>query len=763
MKKTNKKAIASVALALGLIIPQAVPTISYADVVSQDVVKLRILETSDIHTNILDYNYFTDKQDNTLGLSKVATLIKKAREEEKNTLLFDNGDLIQGNPLGDYMAANLKDGQTHPAIKALNFLKYDASTLGNHEFNYGLDYLNETYDDAKFDVVNANVYHDDKDSDPTNDKNYFTPYKIQEKQVVDADGQSHTIKVGVIGFVPPDILKWDRDKLTGKVVVKDIIKSANDFIPKMKADGADVIVVLSHSGISTAAYEEGMENATYYLTQIKGIDAVLTGHNHLNFPALPGAAKQDFKDGNGFDNAKGTINGVPVTMPGSYGNNLGVIDLTIEKADGKWTVKNSQATLRPIYDSVAKKSLVDADPALAEELKAEHEATLAYVRGPVGETTAPINSYFALIQDDPSIQIVTNAQKWYVEKALKGTENANLPILSAGAPFKAGGRGGVGAYTDIAKGTIAIKNVADLYLYPNTVYAVKVNGEDLKNWLEWSAGQFKQVDPKKSEVQDLVNSSFPTYNFDVIDGVTYEIDVTQPNKYDNDQNLVNPEASRIINLKYDGKPVTPNQEFIVATNNYRANGLLLAKSKKIVLASPDENRQAIIDYIALSKTINPTADNNWKFAPIKGNEGVKVSFESSPEAQKYVAEGSGVSYVSTLESGFAKFELSLPSLKEENKPEPKPENKPVIWKGKQLKKGQIGQVTVSKDLNLWKREGNKLVFVRVLKAGEEYRVYSYDSKHGGQYGVGAGHYITNVKGHVKYETPSKDKLKQANN
>lgn len=757
MNKPTKKALASAALVFGLILPQAAPpAASAAEAASNDVVKLRILETTDIHTNLLNYDYFKDAPTEAFGLSKTATLIKAARAEEPNTLLFDNGDLIQGSPLGDYVQGvqKLADGVEHPAVKLLNLLKYDGATVGNHEFNYGLDFLDEVLDDAKYPVVNANVYHDDKDNDPTNDKNYFTPYKILNQEVTDTDGEKHTIKVGVIGFVPPQIMTWDKANLEGKVIAKEIVKTAEEFIPKMKADGADVIVVLSHSGIGTSS-----ENASINLTKIPGIDAVLTGHSHNKFPM---AGDKPNYSGEGIDNAKGTINGIPVTMPGSWGDNLGVIDLELSKTDGKWNVTNSKAELRSIEKAASDKEVEAA-------IKAEHEGTIEYVRKPVGETTAPINSYFALIKDDPSVQIVTNAQKWYVEKTLKGTKYENLPVLSAGAPFKAGGRGGADYYTDMDKGTIAIKNVADLYLYPNTVFAVKVTGSDIKEWLEWSAAQFNQVDPKSSGVQELVNNAFPTYNFDIIDGVTYEIDVTEPAKYDRDQNLVNADANRIKNLRFDGKPINPNAEFIVSTNNYRANGIKVAANKEIALASPDENRQVIIDYIKETKVINPSADNNWSFAPIKNQDGLKVTFESSPKAQKYLAEDGDVKYVTTLESGFAKYELSLPALKD-TKPGDNPGNKPgdtpgkpapkVYWKGTYLKPNQIGRVSIEKPINLWKQDGNKLVFVRVLKPGEAYRVYSYQIAHGGQYGVGGGYYVTNMKGYVKYETPSKAKLKE---
>ena len=360
------------------------------------------------------------------------------------------------------------------------------------------------------------------------------------------------------------------------------------------------------------------------------------------------------------------FSGVPVTMPGSWGDTLGVIDLTVEQVDGKWKVTQAKAQLRPVYDKATKTPLVDSDSAVEQAIQAEHEATIQYVRSPVGKTTSPINSYFALVQDDPSVQIVTNAQKWYVEKMLKGTQYEGLPVLSAGAPFKASGRGGPSYYTDIPAGEIAIKNVADLYLYPNTVYALKITGAELKEWLEWSAGQFNQIDPNKTGIQPLINNDFPTYNFDIIDGVTYEIDVTEPAKYDKNQNVINPNANRIKNLKFEGKPVTPNMEFIVATNNYRAttNRIINPGGKNTILAAPDENRQVIIDYIRENGTINPSVDGNWTFAPVKGKASVTVSFESSLEAQKYLPPDSRIRYVATLSNGFAQYELTLLSWKE---------------------------------------------------------------------------------------------------
>ena len=617
-------------------------------------VDLRILGTTDIHTHLYNYDYYKDAPTDEFGFAKTATLIKKAKAESKNSLLFDNGDLIQGNPLGDYKAKVnvLEEGEVHPVFKALGLLGYDAATVGNHEFNYGLEYLDEVLDDAPMPYVNANVFKDDGDNDPSNDVNYFKPYQILNKKVTDRTGKTQVIKVGVIGVVAPQITLWDKANLEGKVITKDIVKSVEANIPKMKAEGADLIIVLAHSGMGDAAYHEMEEDAAYDLTKVEGVDAILSGHNHKLFPG-------DFKDLPGVDSAKGTVNGVPFVMPGNWGNNLGVMDLVVEKVKGKWTVVDSKNTLRPIYDTVAKKSLADADPAVLKAVKEDHEGTVNYVRQPVGTTTADIHSYFALVQDDPSIQIVTNAQKWYVEKQLAGTRDEGLPILSAGAPFKAGGRNGASYYTYIPAGTIAIKNVADLYLYPNTVATVKVTGADVKEWLEMSAGQFNRIDVNKASEQPLVNNDFPTYNYDVIDGVSYQIDVTEPAKYDLKGNLLNASANRIKNLEYNGQPIDPNKEFIVVTNNYRASGAFPGvRNNTGVTMYPDENRQAIIDYILATGTINPAADGNWQFAGVEKD--VNVTFESTPDARAVLGENSPISYIGGAANNFAKYGLKLP-------------------------------------------------------------------------------------------------------
>ncbi|PGZ90019.1 bifunctional 2',3'-cyclic-nucleotide 2'-phosphodiesterase/3'-nucleotidase [Bacillus thuringiensis] len=652
--KKSKKMLAGATLAIGVIAPQVMPTTAHADEnTGESTVKLRILETSDIHVNLMNYDYYQTKTDNKVGLVQTATLVNKAREEVKNSVLFDDGDALQGTPLGDYVANKIKDPKNpvdpnyvHPLYRVMNLMKYDVISLGNHEFNYGLDYLKEVTSKTKIPVINSNVYRDDHDGNDENDEHYFDrPYHILEKEVVDEAGQKQIVKIGVMGFVPPQIMNWDKANLEGQVKAKDIVETAKKMVPKMKAEGADVIVALAHSGVDKSGYNVGMENASYYLTEVPDVDAVLMGHSHTEV--------QDI------------FNGVPVVMPGVFGSNLGIIDMQLKKVNGKWEVQKKdqpKPALRKIADSKGN-PLVQSDQKLVNEIKDEHEKTIEYVNTPVGETKAPINSYFSLVQDDPSVQIVTNAQKWYVEQELKKPEYEkikDIPVLSAGAPFKAGGRNGAAYYTDIPAGTLAIKNVADLYVYPNTLYAVKVNGAQVKEWLEMSAGQFNQIDPKKTEEQPLVNIGYPTYNFDILDGLKYEIDVTQPPKYDKDGKVVNANTNRIVNMIYEGKPVADDQEFIVATNNYRGSSQTFPGVSKgeVVYQSQDETRQIIVKYMQETPVINPTADKNWTFKPIVADKLI-TTFDSSPKAKEYIKKDGKISYVGPSENEFAKYAIDI--------------------------------------------------------------------------------------------------------
>lgn len=620
---------------------------------------LRIMETTDIHVNVLPYDYYADKPNDTMGLSRTASLIDAVRKEATNAMLVDNGDFLQGNPMGDYIAyeRGMKEGDLHPVVKAMNVLGYDCSTLGNHEFNYGLSFMDKVLAGANFPFVCANLVRGTTlASVPRDDKLYLKPYVILERTVKDGGGQEHPIKVGVIGFVPPQIMLWDAKNLTGNVTTRDIVEAAGAWVPQMKEEGADIVVALSHSGIDV---KQGamMENASFFVAGVPGVDAVFTGHQHLVFPG-----KKDFQDLEGVDTGKGTLQGKPAVMAGFWGSHMGLIDLLLERDGSRWKVVSATSEVRPISERVDNKTkaTVKDDDRLVAAVKPEHEATLAYVRRPVGKTSAPLYSYFALVADDPSVQIVSQAQSWYIKEMLKETQWKDLPILSAAAPFKSGGRGGPDYYTDVPAGDIAIKNVADLYLYPNTVRAVAITGAQVKEWLEMSAGIFNTIEPGKAD-QKLINTDFPSYNFDVIDGVTYRIDVSKPPKYDPKGVVLDTSSSRIVELMFDGKPVDPAQKFIVATNNYRAGGggnFPEINDSKIVFEAPDTNRDVIVRYIMAEGTINPSADGNWSFAPVTDASAI---FETGPKAKALLKDikGPKIEEAGEGEGGYARFRISL--------------------------------------------------------------------------------------------------------
>ena len=624
-------------------------------------VDLRLLETTDLHSNMMDFDYYKDTPTEKFGLVRTATLINAARQEAVNSVLVDNGDVIQGSPLGDYMAAKgLTHDEVHPVYKAMNTLDYAVGNLGNHEFNYGLDYLHRALAGAKFPYVNANII------DAKTQKPLFTPYLIKETTVKDKEGKTQTLRIGYIGFVPPQIMTWDKANLSGKVTVNDITETARKYVPEMRSKGADVVVVIAHSGLSAEPYKALAENSVYYLSEVPGVDAILFGHAHAVFPG------KDFADIKGVDIANGTLNGVPAVMPGMWGDHLGVVDLVLNNDSGKWQVTHSRAEARPIYDAAAKKSLAAEDSKLVSVLKASHDATREFVSKPIGKSADNMYSYLSLVQDDPTVQVVNMAQKAYVEHYIQGDPDlASLPVLAAAAPFKAGGRkNDPASFVEVEKGQLTFRNAADLYLYPNTLVVVKASGKEVKEWLECSAGQFNQIDPHSSKPQSLINwDTFRTYNFDVIDGVNYQVDVTQPARYDGECQSLNPQAERIKNLTFNGKPIDPNATFLVATNNYRAYGGKFAGTgdSHIAFASPDENRSVLAAWIsaesARAGAIHPAADNNWRLAPIHSDTALDIRFETSPsdKAAAFIKEKAQypMSQVGSDDIGFAIYKVNL--------------------------------------------------------------------------------------------------------
>ena len=626
-------------------------------------VDLRIIETTDLHGNMMNFDYFKDQPVDTFGLVKTANLIHQTRSEVKNSVLVDNGDLIQGSPMADYaLNKGLKDGDIHPVYKAMNTLNYVVGNIGNHEFNFGLDYLQKSLSGAKFPYVNANVY------DAKTGKPYFQQYIIIDTPVVDREGNQQIIKIGYIGFVPPQIMQWDKLNLNGKVVVKDITETAKKLVPEMKKQGANVIIAIPHSGVSAEPYKALAENSVYYLSQVEGINAIMFGHSHGVFPS------DDYKSLPNTDIKTGNINHVPAVMPGQWGSHLGVVDLVLEGDNSTWKVTSGKSEARPIYDLKNKKALVQADQQIVEILKQDHQGTREFVGKPIGKVSSDINSYLALVEDTSALQIISDAQIDYVKQFIQGDPDLDgLPILSAIAPFKVGGRkNDPSAYVDVKKGDLSFRNAADIYLYPNILSAVKITGKDVKQWLECAAGVYNQIDVNSTQPQYLINwDKFRTYNFDTIDGVSYQIDVTAPPRYDGNCKLINPTSERIKNLTYQQQPIDPNQVFLIATNNYRAyTGTFPGTGENNVkFNSPDDLRVILSAYITNTTKkagmVNVTVDNNWRIAPIISDKKLDIRFESSPtdEAKAYIEKHSlyPINFIEKDELGFGVYRLDLQS------------------------------------------------------------------------------------------------------
>ena len=609
-------------LVVGLAACAAIPR--PADIPEGTRAELAILESTDIHSNILSYDYYRLAEDRTLGFERMATLVGDARREFPNSLLFDAGDTIQGTALADYQALVKPVGcdEELAMYRAMDLLGYDGGTIGNHEFNYGLPFLaqvtgrpmdvagvpSQRCAGPHYPLVLANV------TSVRDGKPVYPPYAVLERTLKLHDGAGHEreapIRIGIIGFTPPTIMHWDQRNLAGKVQTQGVVEAARRYVPELRAQGVDLVIAISHGGLDASPYGSMMENANWYLAQVPGIDVLLLGHSHAAFPD-PGNPRSRYNGLADVDNVRGFVHGKPAVMGNFWGRSLGVIDLSLVRTGGHWAI-DAAATHAQVRDvKQADGSFVAPDPRVAALVEPVHRATIAYVSQPIGDTDFAMTSYFADIGDMTALQPVAMAQRDYVQHYVAANlpQYAGLPVLSAVAPFKTG-FGGAADYTDIEAGPLAIHDAADLYLYPNTLTVVKIDGAGLKAWLEHAAGRFNRIDPAQAQPQELVNRKFSGYNFDVIFGATYAIDVTRA------------QGSRIVDLRVDGKPVDPAQPFLVVTNNYRASGggkFPGLDGHGIVLSAPDANRDVLIDWVRARGHLTRARDGSersWHFAPV---------------------------------------------------------------------------------------------------------------------------------------------------
>ena len=546
-------------------------------------VRITVMETSDLHGNAVNWDYFRDVEyddsaHNDVGLAKVSTLVNQVRADRgrARTMLLDSGDTIQGTPL-DYYYAKVEPitetGETHPMARAMNAIGYDAVTLGNHEFNYGLPLLAKWIKQMKAPVLGANAVHE-RTGLPA-----YLPFIMKTMKV---DGR-RPVKVGVLGLTNPGIAIWDKANVEGKLRFGDLVESARFWVPVMRLLGADVVMVTAHAGDNGMSSYEGdlpVENASAMVAEeVPGIDAVLFGHAHNEVPEK-------------FVTNKVTGEQVLLTEPGRWGQRLSVVDFTLSESRGRWRVTDKSST-------TLNTNTVPEDPKIVALMAPQHAATVDYVNQTVASSTEELSAATSRYTDTAILDYIQQVQTETVDAALEGTPQADLPVLSIAAPFS---RTAV-----FPAGDVSIRDIAGLYIYDNTLEAVTMTGAQVKEYLEYSAKYFNQtpvgapVDP-----ETLTNADGePDYNYDVLSGVTYDIDISRA------------VGSRIVNLSHDGVAVTPEQEFVVAVNNYRRSGgggFPHVSEAPVIYNAQVEIRQALIDYASAAGTIDPSTFfvSNWR-------------------------------------------------------------------------------------------------------------------------------------------------------
>lgn len=624
-------------------------------------VDLRILETTDLHVHLHPYDYYADCPNPDFGLSRLAELVDRARAEAGSTLLFDNGDFLQGTPVGDFFAYDmgLRDGDLHPVMAAMNAMRYDAITIGNHEFNYGLDFLEKSLARAEFPVVSANIVKA-MGRAPREDNMLVKPYSLLRRQVRDRIGLMHELCIGVLGVAPPQIMTWERQQLQGKLEVRDMVEAVSAWVPEMRAAGADLVVLLAHTGIGPLRYTHGMENAVIPLARIEGVDVVLSGHTHQVFPS------RAFADIPSVDVERGTIAGKPAVMSGFFGSHLGVIDLSLQREGGVWRVVNHQVETRALRDAAmnfpqvaANRSQPMRSPKVRKIVERAHDAVLASIRQPIGHSDVPINSFFVYLGSSAATALVAQAQKAFVTERMD-PKIAGLPVLSAVSPSKAGGLGGARNFTNIAVGQLTLRSMADLYVYPNKVAASRLTGAQVALWLERSASAFNQIRPDLQD-QALMNPAFAGYNFEIIYGLTYDIDLTQPARFGHDGTEIDPGHTRIRNLRHAGAPLDMDAEFVLCTNNFRAQGaggFPGAEPATICFEHPAIVRDVLREHVERQEVLQIESAPPFRFLPV---EDASVVLRTAPAALDHLRQISGFApeVMGADKKGFLRLRLSL--------------------------------------------------------------------------------------------------------
>jgi 2',3'-cyclic-nucleotide 2'-phosphodiesterase / 3'-nucleotidase len=552
--------------------------------------RLTVLGTTDLHGNVFNWDYYKnaeydDAAHNDIGIAKVQTLIKaqRARLSDQPLLMIDAGDTIQGTPLSYYYAKvePITAGGIHPMATAMNLIGYDAAALGNHEFNYGIPLLRTYESQLNFPLLGANAV------DPATKLPVFKPYVI--KTIRMPEGPDLT--VGILGLTNPGIAIWDRDNVSGRIEFPGLVEQASLFVPRLKKLGCDLVMVASHSGaVTSSSYGDALpypENASSLVAaKVPDIDAILVGHAHVDIPQKLVTNEQTGRD-------------VLLCEPDYWGMRLAVMELDLVRHGRRWSVVSASS-------QTLNSNLALEDPEVAAAVRSQHEKVVGYVNTVIGTSTRAMSAARAPVEDVPIIDFVNFVQADAVKQGLTGAD-ASLPVLSIAAPFNRS--------ASFPAGDVSRRDVAGLYIYDNFLFAVKVTGQQVKDYLEYSMRYFKQVPGPGTYSMDAVTNApsqgvpIPDYNFDTIAGLD------APLAYDVD--LAQPVGSRIVGLSYAGSPVGATQEFALAVNNYRQSGgggFPAVNTAPVLYSNSTDIRQLLIDWVGAHHTIDPTqfASVDWR-------------------------------------------------------------------------------------------------------------------------------------------------------
>ncbi|MBC7790369.1 MAG: 5'-nucleotidase C-terminal domain-containing protein [Anaerolineae bacterium] len=524
--------------------PNSLPT------TATEPVELMVAATTDQHGRLRGWDYYLGAANSKHSLARAATIVDSLRAAAPGrVLLVDAGDFLQGNPL-TYVAARLDPGAAHPVIAAMNAMMYDAAAIGNHEFNYGIPVLGAAIGQARFPLLAANVYR------PNGDRAYPASTLVKRSGIT----------VGIIGATTPGSAVWDRDKLQGKLQFRDIVPEVRAAVRNVRARGADVVIVTIHSGLNEPASYDTIatglpsENVSARLArEVEGIDLINYGHSHRQMAD--------------------TIIGTTLLIQAkNWAESVAVAHLKVEPAGSRWRVTSRRGEL------IATAGRVESPSVLAATQRA-HEATVAYSTAEIGSTPVAWRADSARVADAPITDFVLEVQR--------RTANAQLASTAA-----------FSLEASLDAGPITVAEVARLYPYENTLKAIRISGKQLREYLEYSARYFGTVGTS----DDPVNSKVPGYNFDIVAGASYTVDVSRP------------VGSRITRLEFSNRPIADSDSFTMALNNYRQSGgggYAMLGGAPVVYDGTVEIRQLLIDEVRKRGTINPDDyhSRNWDLVP----------------------------------------------------------------------------------------------------------------------------------------------------